>query len=147
MRHEKDDRTINIDFDVPQPQLVSACDFRVQVSEIISEMLSDAKSTGLERFDVAAQMSRLAGEDISKAMLDAWSSPARIDHNLPFYRAALLEQVCGSHQLSDLIVTVRGGRVSWGRDALLAELGRVESIREEATRQARALRRQIGGAA
>ncbi|OBY60429.1 hypothetical protein [Pseudomonas sp. AU12215] len=147
MRHGKDDRTINIDFDVPQPQLVSACDFRVQVSEIISEMLSGAKSTGLERIDVAAQMSHLAGEDISKAMLDAWSSPARIDHNLPFYRAALLEQVCGSHQLSDLIVTVRGGRVSWGRDALLAELGRVESIREEATRQARALRRQIGGAA
>jgi len=146
MRHGKDDRTINIDFDVPQPQLVSACDFRVQVSEIVSEMLSGAKSTGLERIDVAAQMSHLAGEDISKAMLDAWSSPARIDHNLPFYRAALLEQVCGSHQLSDLIVTVRGGRVSWGRDALLAELGRVESIREEATRQARALRRQIGGA-
>jgi len=147
MRHGKDDRTINIDFDVPQPQLVSACDFRIQVSEIVSEMLSGAKTTGLERFDVAAQMSHLAGEDISKAMLDAWSSPARIDHNLPFYRAALLEQVCGSHQLSDLIVTVRGGRVSWGRDALLAELGRVESIREEATRQARALRRQIGGAA
>ncbi|MBG6291057.1 hypothetical protein I5I61_26680 [Pseudomonas nitroreducens] len=147
MRHGKDDRTINIDFDVPQPQLVSACDFRVQVSEIVSEMLTGAKGTGLERIDVAAQMSRLSGEDISKAMLDAWSSTARIDHNLPFYRAALLEQVCGSHQLTDLIVTVRGGRVSWGRDALLAELGRVESIKEEATRQARALRRQIGGAA
>lgn len=146
MRHGKDDRTINIEFDVPQPQLVSACDFRIQVSEIISEMLAAARGTGLERCDVAAQMSRLAGEDISKAMLDAWSSPARVDHNLPFYRAALLEQVCGSHQLTDLIVTVRGGRVSWGRDALLAELGRVESIKEEATRQARELRRRIGGA-
>jgi hypothetical protein len=145
MRHGKDDRTLNIDFDVPQPQLVIGCDFRVQVSEIVSGMLANAKSTGLERMDVAAQMSRLAGEDISKSMLDAWSSTARIDHNLPFYRAALLEQVCGSHQLSDLIVTVRGGRVSWGRDALLAELGKLESIRDEASRQARALRKQIGG--
>lgn len=146
MRQGKDDRTINIEFDVPRPQMVNACEFRVQVSELISEMLAEARGTGLERYDVAAQMSRLAGEDISKAMLDAWSSPARIDHNLPFYRAALLEQVCGSHQLSDLIVTVRGGRVSWGRDALLAELGRLESIKEEATRQARELRRRIGGA-
>lgn len=145
MRHGKDDRTINIEFDIPQPQLVSSGAFRVQVSEIISEMLAKAKGSGLERCDVAAQMSRLAGEDVSKAMLDAWSSPARIDHNLPFYRAALLEQVCGSYELSDLIVTVRGGRVSWGRDALHAELGRLESIREEAGRQARALRRQLGG--
>ncbi|MFV3367526.1 hypothetical protein ACNFH5_05020 [Pseudomonas sp. NY15435] len=146
MRHGKDDRTIDIDFDVPQPKLITACDFRVQVSEIVSEMLESAKGCGHGRTDVAAQMSRLAGEDISKAMLDAWSSPARVDHNLPFYRAALLEEVCGGHRLSDLIVSVRGGRVAWGRDALLAELGRLESVRDEAGRLARALRRQIGGA-
>lgn len=144
MRHGKDDRTLDI-FEVPQPLVVNACAFRVQVSELVSEMLAGAKAAGFERCDIAAQMSRLANEDISKCMLDAWSSPARIDHNLPFYRAALLEQVCGSHQLTDLLVTVRGGRVSYGRDALLAELGRLESIRDEASRKARDLRRQIGG--
>ncbi len=144
MRNKKDDLTLDI-FEVPRPLFVNPCAFRVQVSELVSEMLASAKGAGFERCDVAAQMSHIAGEDISKAMLDAWSSPARIDHNLPFYRAALLEQVCGSHQLTDLLVTVRGGRVSYGRDALLAELGRVESIRDEAGRKARELRRQIGG--
>ncbi|MDF3840450.1 hypothetical protein P3W55_01855 [Pseudomonas citronellolis] len=148
MRHGKDDRTLNIEFDVPQPVAVSSCDFRVQVSEIVSEILDGAKlAAGLQRCDIAAQMSRASGEDISKHMLDAWSSPARVDHNLPFYRAALLEQVCGTHRLTDLLVEIRGGRVAYGRDALLAELGRQERIREEATRKARELRRHLGGGA
>lgn len=144
MRHGKDDRTLDI-FAVPQPVLVSSCDFRVQVSEIVSDMLDRAKHSGHQRCDIAAQMSRLSGDDISKAMLDAWSSPARVDHNLPFYRAALLEEVCGSHCLTDLLVEIRGGQVNYGRDALLAELGRQERIREEAGRKARMLRRHLGG--
>lgn len=144
MRHGKDDRTLDI-FAVPEPVAVSSCDFRVQVSEIVSEILEGAKLAGLQRCDIAAQMSHASGEDISKHMLDAWSSTARVDHNLPFYRAALLEQVCGSHRLTDLLVEVRGGRVNYGRDALLAELGRIESLRDEAGRRARELRRRIGG--
>lgn len=143
MRHGKDDRTLDI-FAVPQPVLAvpGSCNFRIQVSEIVSDML---KASGHERCEIAAQMSKLSGDDISKAMLDAWSSPARIDHNLPFYRAALLEQVCESHLLTDWQVEIRGGRVNYGRDALLAELGRMERLREEAGRKARELRRRLGG--
>ncbi|MDT4854064.1 hypothetical protein FQZ97_883510 [compost metagenome] len=103
------------------------------------------KATDLDRYEVAARMSRLSGDDVSKAMLDAWSSPARLDHNLPFYRAALLEEVCASHLLTNWLVALRGGRVAYGRDALLAELGRLERTRDEAGRQARELKRRIGG--
>ncbi|OTI52530.1 hypothetical protein CAY96_35005, partial [Pseudomonas aeruginosa] len=103
------------------------------------------KACDLDRYEVAARMSRLSGDDVSKNMLDAWSSPARADHNLPFYRAALLEDVCASHLLTNWLVDVRGGRVAYGRDALLAELGRLERTREEASRQARELKRLMGG--
>lgn len=90
-------------------------------------------------------MSRLSGDDVSKNMIDAWASPARVDHNLPLYRAALLEEVCASHLLTNWLVNLRGGRVAYGRDALHAELGRLERQRDEAGRQARELKRLMGG--
>jgi hypothetical protein len=115
--------------------------YAAQVSELVSEML---KSTELDRYEIAARMSRLSGDDVSKNMLDAWASPARADHNLPFYRAVLLEEVCASHLLTDWQVALRGGRVAYGRDALLAELGRLERTRDESARQARELKRRMG---
>lgn len=143
MRRQKDDRTLDL-FAIPQPVLAvpGQGNYSVQVSELVAEML---KATDLDRYEVAARMSRLSGDDVSKAMLDAWSSPARTDHNLPFYRVALLEEVCATHLLTNWLVAHRGGRVAYGRDALLAELGRLERTREEAARQARDLKRMLGG--
>ena len=142
MRHGKDDRTLDI-FEVPRAVLtVPGCgNYAAQVSELVSEML---KGSELDRYEIAARMSRLSGDDVSKNMLDAWASPARTDHNLPFYRAALLEEVCASHLLTDWQVALRGGRVAYGRYALLAELGRLERTRDESARQARELKRLMG---
>lgn len=145
MRHGKplrDDRTLDL-FEIPQPVLAvpGQGNYSVQVSELVSEML---KAADVDRYEVAARMSRLSGDDVSKAMLDAWASPARLDHNLPFYRAALLEEVCASHVLTNWLVALRGGRVAYGREALLAELGRLERTRDEAGRLARELKRRMG---
>lgn len=143
MRHGKDDKTLDL-FEVPRPILAipGQGNYSAQISELVSEML---KATDLDRYEVGARMSRLSGDDVSKAMLDAWSSVARTDHNLPFYRAALLEEVCASHLLTDWLVAQRGGRVAYGRDALLGELGRLERQRDETARQARDLKRLLGG--
>lgn len=145
MRHGKplrDDRTLDL-FEIPQPVLAvpGQGNYSVQVSELVSEML---KAADVDRYEIAARMSRLSGDDVSKAMLDAWASPARLDHNLPFYRAALLEEVCASHVLTNWLVALRGGRVAYGREALLAELGRLERTRDEAGRLARELKRRMG---
>lgn len=145
MRHGKplrDDRTLDL-FEIPQPVLAvpGQGNYSVQVSELVSEML---KAADVDRYEVAVRMSRLSGDDVSKAMLDAWASPARLDHNLPFYRAALLEEVCASHVLTNWLVALRGGRVAYGREALLAELGRLERTRDEAGRLARELKRRMG---
>lgn len=142
MRRVNDNRTLDI-FEVPRAVLtVPGCgNYAAQVSELVSEML---KSSELDRYEIAARMSRLSGDDVSKNMLDAWASPARTDHNLPFYRAPLLEEVCASHLLTDWLVALRGGRVAYGRDALLAELGRLERTRDESARKARELKRLMG---
>ncbi|WP_454841021.1 hypothetical protein [Pseudomonas hormoni] len=142
MRQVKDDRTLDI-FSVPQPVLAIPGNGNnaAQVSELISEIL---KGSDLDRYEIGARMSRLSGDDVSKHMLDAWASPARIDHNLPFYRAALLEEVCSSHVLTNWLVEQRGGRVAYGRDALNAELGRLERLRDDAGRKARELKKVLG---
>lgn len=142
MRRVKDDRTLDI-FSVPQPVLAIPGNGNnaAQVSELISEIL---KGSDLDRYEIGARMSRLSGDDVSKHMLDAWSSPARTDHNLPFYRAPLLEEVCSSHALTDWLVEQRGGRVAYGRDALNAELGRLARVAADATRQARELKKLLG---
>ena len=142
MRHKKDDRTLDI-FTVPQPILSvpGSGNFASQVSELVGELL---KSTELDRYEVAARMSRLSGDDVSKHMLDAWSSPARTDHNLPLYRAPLLEEVCATHLLTNWLVHLRGGRVAYGREALDAELGRLERVASDASRKARELKKMLG---
>lgn len=142
MRHGKDDRTFDL-FEIPQPTLANPGqgNYSVQISELVGEMLKGCEH---DRYEVAARMSRLSGDDVSKGTLDAWASPARTDHNLPFYRAALLEEVCASHLLTNWLVALRGGRVAYGRDALLAELGRLERTRDESARHARELKRLMG---
>lgn len=142
MRHNKDDRTLDI-FAVPQPVLSipGNGNYAAQVSELVSEIL---KGSELDRYEIATRMSRLSGDDVSKNILDAWSSPARADHNLPLYRAALLEEVCASHVLTNWLVNLRGGRVAYGREALDAELGRLERVAADASRKARELKRLLG---
>lgn len=141
MRHGKDDRTLDI-FDVPTPKLAvpGEGNYAAEVSQMVGQILK-----GLDRHQVAAQMSRLSGDDVSKFMLDAWASPARQDHNLPFYRAVLLEETCDSRLLTDWQVAQRGGRVAYGREALDAELGRLERIAADANRKAREIKRLMGG--
>jgi hypothetical protein len=142
MGRKKDNRTLDM-FLIPQPIATTPGNgnYAAEVSELIGEVL---KSTDLDRYEVAARMSRLSGDDVSKNMLDAWSSPARADHNVPMYRIALLEEVCETHLLTNWLVNLRGGRVAYGKDALDAELGRLERVAAEATRQARLLKRQLG---
>ncbi|MFT0211798.1 hypothetical protein VQ643_04175 [Pseudomonas sp. F1_0610] len=140
----KDDRTFDL-FEVPQPvaAIPGQCNYAATISELVAEILKEAE---IDRYEIATQMSRLSGDDVSKNMLDAWSSPARTEHNIPFYRVPLLEQVCSSRLLTNWLVNQHGGRVAYGRDALNAELGRYERKREEYARKARELKKALGDA-
>lgn len=142
MRRIKDDKTLDI-FAVPQPVLSipGNSNYAATISEYVSEIL---KGSDLDRYEIAARMSRLSGDEVSKYMLDAWSSPARIEHNLPLYRVPLLEEVCESHAITNWLVHLRGGRVAYGREALDTELGRWERVAADANRKARELKRLLG---
>ena len=142
MRRVKDNATIDI-FEVPEPvhPTPGSGNYACQVSELVGSVL---KSCPEDRYEIAAQMSRLSGDDVSKHMLDAWSSPARAEHNIPLYRVPLLEEVCHSHAFTDWMVHMRGGRVAYGREALAAQYGKMQQMRDKIQREMRELKRLMG---
>ena len=142
MRRVKDTQTLDI-FEVPAPvvPMPGSGNYAAQVSELVGIVLKDCPD---DRYEVAAQMSRYSGDEVSKHMLDAWSSPGRCDHNIPFYRIPLLEEVCQSHAFTDWIVHLRGGRVAYGREALAAEYGKRQQMMEKLKSDMKELKRLMG---
>lgn len=137
----RDRNTLDL-FEVPQPAapLPGSMDFRSVIAHLVAQML---RESGLDRFEVAARMSRLTGKDVSKYMLDGYTAESRDEFNLPAYLIPAAETVCSSHLISTWLAGVRGGRLLVGRDALAAELGRIERQRDELAGQARALKDQL----
>ena len=132
-------------FDVPRPvaPLPGSMDFRGLVTGLVGEMLKHADRRGKDRWQVAADASRLAGREISKYMLDAYTAPSREEYNAPAWLIPVLEVACECHLYSAWIAEVRGGRFFVGQDALAAELGNVTRERDQLDARARALRDQL----
>ncbi|QSB02676.1 hypothetical protein JWZ98_06995 [Methylomonas sp. EFPC1] len=131
MKDGKDSQTLDI-FEIPAAHFCAPgeCQYSREVAEGVSLMLIE--SGRRDRFDVAAELSRVSGKDVSKHMLDAYASPARVEHALPFWLAPVLEEVCHSHVLTNWLVDKRGGRVAYGKDALRGELGKLVMLKDQA---------------
>ena len=107
VKRVRDSRTLDL-FEVPQPAapIDASMDYRQEVAALVSKVLKEADD---DRHDVAARMSRLSGREVSKYMLDAWSSESRESYNMPFCEAALLETACHTHELTNWLTGKRGG--------------------------------------
>lgn len=116
-------------------------DYRAEIALLVGDALKGAEG---DRYAVAATMSRLTGQEVSKYMLDAWASEARDAYNMPFYQAPVLETACNTLVLSSWLADKRGGRLLIGKETLAAELGKLERVKEQANRQIRELKRLMG---
>ncbi|MEI7036478.1 hypothetical protein [Fulvimonas yonginensis] len=134
----RDSSTLDL-FEVPRPvaPLPGSMDYRAVVAHLVGEML---RESGKDRWTVASDMSRLAGKEVSKYMLDGYTAESRDEFNIPAYLVPVAEVVCQSHLYSNWLASIRGGRMLIGRDALAAELGRIERQRDELATQARQLK-------
>lgn len=132
----------------PLPATPASMDFRGELSALVGEMLAQARggSEHRDRWGVAAAMSRLTDHDVSKLMLDGYTSAAREGFNLPFWLVPALETACDSTVLTHWLAGKRGGRVVLGAQTLDAEIGRLEGERErvgERLRELKDLRRRV----
>jgi len=91
--------------------------------EAISESL---KNCPLSRYQVAARMSELTGQEITKAMLDSWTAESKEGHRFPaIFLPAFCEAVGCSEPLK-ILGRLVGVFVLPGPEALRAEIRRLE---------------------
>ena len=116
-------------FAMPRPaaQIPGSMDFRQPISLLVGDMLKDAHAAGIDRFEIAARASRLAGRDVSKAMLDGYTAESRGEFNVPLW-------------LAEWHGGVVGGQLLLGAATLDAEIGRLEREKQRANEQIRALK-------
>lgn len=124
----------------PAAEIAGAFDHRATIAHLLAEMFA---RSGLDRYAIAANASRLAGKDVTKAMLDQYTSEAREEFNAPAWLMPALEAACATHAYTEWLAAQRGGRVLWGDETLHHDLSRLERIREEAEVRIRALKQAI----
>lgn len=140
MRLVRDTKTPDM-FELPPPPASTpgSLSCRIEIASTMSEALK-----GLDRYDIAAAMSRLLGRDISKHMLDAYTAESREDHIPPLDTAIAFDIATNTHCLVNLSACKQGARVLVGKDALAAELGKLERVRDEAAKNIKHIKRVMG---
>lgn len=75
---------------------------------------------------IAAEMAVLLDEDVSRAMLDAYASPAREGHKVPMSRFLALVAVTERHDILDGVLRQIGAAVLVGEELHTARLGHID---------------------
>lgn len=130
-------------FEVPAPRapLPGALDCGLAVRRLLSDAI---RASGHTAAQIAAQMSELIGASVSEHMLHAWCAPSRDAWRFPLEYLPAFEAAAETHAITAWLADTRGGRLYLGRDALRAELGRLEAQRDELARLVREIKRRIG---
>jgi len=119
--------------------------YAAELCHTLSDAITDAMKRGVlrSRYDLAARMSELTGQEISKASIDAWTGESKSEWRFPFEYAAAFEAACDSTCLQQLLARKRGCRILVGDEALDAELGRVKRAQDELAQREKALRQRM----
>lgn len=129
--------------DTPPPAPASAPGALALSRDIALVMSAAVADSGLDRTEIAARMSALTGREVSVHMINAYTSPEREAHNVSLERAIAFDLATGMHALLRLYATKCGARAYIGRDALLAELGRAEVLRDELSGQIKRIKQRM----
>ena len=79
------------------------------------------------RYEVAAGVSALLADDVSKAMIDAYSAEAKDGHNVSFARFLALIAETQRYDVLDALCHRIGCSVLVGEEVLTAELGHIQA--------------------
>lgn len=127
-------------FEAPKPVTEEAAlaGFEQRVNRMVGSMLN---SDGRSREVIAAEMSVLLAETISVDMLNAYASPARIEHKVPFSRLMALVVVTKRYDLLDARMRETGCGVLVGEELNTARIGHID----QQIRKLQAEKRSLSG--
>lgn len=106
----------------PEPTAGSLA-WDAQLRAALSQAL---KETTHSRDIVAARMSELLGEPVTKARLDSWTAESKDGHRFPLAYLPAFETATETYALTRLLVSKRGCTLCVGEEAIDAEVGRLE---------------------
>lgn len=121
----------------PEPSQEGAHDCDTQIRGLISAAL---KRCPMSRHHVAARMSELAAQEITKSQIDSWSAESRADHRFPLAFLPAFVEATGDRSIIRFLCQRHGMTAIEGRDTLRLELGRAEFEKREASKRERAIR-------
>jgi len=119
------------------PHPAGSFDIDSQFRAAISEAL---KHCPLSRYQVAARMSELTGHEITKSMLDSWTSEAKEGHRFPAIFLPAFCEAAGCSEPLKLMGRLVGVFILPGPEALRAEIQRIE---EEINRKQTEKRKRV----
>lgn len=122
-------------FEVPEEPAAESgrLDISEASREILAEILSGARAHGRDRYQIAAELSRLGGREMTKNMLDRYCSHGE-EWRFPLEALPALTRATGDFRLLELIAAACGCKVLRGEEALLAEIGAL-LVQERAAHQ------------
>lgn len=125
----------------PRPSYPGSLNFNMALRHLLSEIL---KSSPKSRVEVSARMAELTGDHISVHSLNAWTAESREGHRFPLEYLAAFEVAAETTALTAWVADIRGGKVLMGKEALDAEIGKLERARDDATRKIKQLKQAMG---
>ncbi|MEO0589086.1 MAG: hypothetical protein AAFZ11_00850 [Pseudomonadota bacterium] len=134
---------IVFDFSAPAPQkgMAELAGLERQINELVGVVLASAKQEGLSRSVIAAKMSDVLDERVSKEMLDAYSSPARSDHRVPASRLMALLVVTDRQDLLRPVLSKIGIGALIGEEVKVARIGQLERMITKAQSELKGLKK------
>lgn len=142
MKRHQDTVTLDL-FEVPVPTapIPGALNFSHQLRRLLSDLL---KTCPHSREIVAARMSELTGETVTKHQLDSWTAESREAWRFPLEYLPAFEVAVETTSLIAWVSSVRGGKILMGKEALDAEIGKLERLKEDAARKIKQLKQAMG---
>lgn len=142
MRRVHDPLTLDL-FEIPVPRvpMPGALDVGIAVRHRISDLLKDSPRN---RFEIAARMSELLGHEITKHQLDSWTAESREGWRFPLEYLPAFEVAVETHLVTTWLADLRGCKVLVGKEALDAEIGKLERLKEAAAKKIKELKHAMG---
>jgi len=142
MKQRHDPLTMDL-FEVPiaRAPLPGALAIGPALRHLLSDLL---KASPLQRFEIAALMSELTGQEITKHQLDSWTADSREGWRFPLEYLPAFEVALSTHSITAWLADLRGCKVLVGKEALDAEIGKLERLKEDAARKIKQLKQAMG---
>jgi hypothetical protein len=123
------------------PKTAGGWRFRSEIAHVMGDAVKECKN---DRYQIAADMSRLLGREFSVNTLDKYTSEASEEYLPNLETAIAFDAATDQLALVGFFAKILGCRVLPGKDSLLAELGRLDILKGDIARQERAIKKVLG---